>query len=77
MYIVEIRHEGDGLAVPMARIRTWLDHQDIQPSVFRFSLLAGCTIFRLEFKMASDADAFARAFDGQLIGGEGSGSVAA
>lgn len=40
MYIVEIRHNGDGLAEPMAQIRTWLVHQQIEPDVFRFSLRA-------------------------------------
>ena len=77
MSIVEIRHDGDGLAAPMAEIRTWLDHQQIQPSVFRLSLVAGGTIFRLEFKAASEADAVARAFDGQVIGDERTGAVAA
>jgi len=30
MYIVEFCHNGDGLAEPMARIRIWLDHQQIE-----------------------------------------------
>ena len=77
MYIVEVRHGGDGLAAPMAEIRTWLDHQQIQPSVFRLSLVAGRTIFRLEFKAATDSEAFAHAFGGQFIGDERTGSVAA
>ena len=77
MYIVEVRHDGDGLDGPMADIRTWLDHQRIQPSVFRLSLVLGATIFRLEFKTASEAEAFARAFAGQVIGGERPGAVAA
>src|SRR4051794_19455590 len=34
MYIVEFRHEGDGLAEPMAKIRTWLHHAQ------RFPILA-------------------------------------
>ena len=34
MYIVEVRRDGDGLAEPMAQIRTWLDHERIQPNVF-------------------------------------------
>ena len=77
MYVVEFRHDGDGLAEPMADIRTWLDHQRIQPSVFRLSLMPGGTTFHLEFKGASDAEAFAQAFAGQVIGGERRGAVAA
>jgi hypothetical protein len=77
MYIVEVRHGGDGLAAPMAEIRTWLDDQQMQPSVFRLSLAAGGTIFRLEFKAATDAEAFAHAFGGQVIGDERTGAVAA
>jgi len=67
MYVVEFRHDGDGLAEPMADIRSWLDHQRIQPSVFQLSLIPRATIFHLEFKAASDAEAFAEAFDGQVI----------
>jgi hypothetical protein len=77
MYVVEIRRDGDGLAEPMAAIRTWLDHKRVQPSVFRLSMIPGGTVFRLEFKRASEAEAFARAFGGQVIGGEDTGSVAA
>src|SRR5947208_3233949 len=64
MYVVEFRHDGDGLAEPMADIRSWLDHQRIQPSVFQLSLIPRATIFHLEFKAASDAEAFAQAFAG-------------
>jgi hypothetical protein len=77
MYIVEIGHDGDGLAEPMAQIRTWLDHEHIQPTVFRLSLLPESTIFRLEFKALSEAEAVARAFGAQVIGGERSGIIAA
>ena len=77
MYMVEIRREGDGLAEPMAAIRSWLDRKRVQPSVFRLSMIPGGTIFRLEFKGASEAEAFAQAFGGRVIDGEDTGSVAA
>ena len=67
MYVVEFHHDGDGLAEPMADIRTWLDRERIQPSVFQLSLIPRATIFHLEFKAAGDAEAFAEAFDGQVI----------
>lgn len=77
MYIVQLRHDGDGLAEPMAQIRTWLDHQGIQPDAFRLSVVAGGTIFCLEFKTANAADAFVRAFGGKVMGVESTGSVVA
>jgi len=77
MYIVEIRRHGDGLAEPMEEIRTWLDRKRIQPSLFRLSLVSGATIIRVEFNAARDAEAFAHAFAGQVIGGDGTGAVAA
>ena len=78
MYIVEIRRKnGDGLAEPMAQFRTWLDHQRIEANVFRLSLLAEATMFRLDFKDFREAEAFALAFGGQVIGDERPGEVAA
>jgi len=77
MYIVEISHEGDALAEPMTQIRTWLDHEHIQPSVSRLSLLPGGTVFRLEFNIVCEAEAVPRAFVGQVIEDERAGAVAA
>jgi hypothetical protein len=78
MFIVEFFHQSDGLAKPMGRIRAWLDHERVQPSVFRLSLIPGGTIFRLEFDDVREAKAFARAFEGRVIGDErAAGNVAA
>jgi hypothetical protein len=51
----------------MEQIRTWLDHERVQPSVFRLSLIPGGTVFRVEFNAMREAEAFARAFGGQVI----------
>ena len=78
MYVVEIHHNGDGLVEPMEQIRTWLDHEHIQPSIFRLSLIPGGTVFRVELNAASEAEVFAREFGGQVILGEhAAGNVAA
>ena len=78
MYAVEFFHEGDGLAEPMEQIRTWLDHEHVQPSIFRLSLMPGGTVFRVEFYAMREAEAFARAFSGEVIrGGARAGTVAA
>jgi len=66
MHIVEVCREGEGLAGPMAQMRTWLDGIGIQPLLFQMSLMAHATIFRLQFQRAREARAFARAFGGQI-----------
>ena len=77
MYVAEIHHNGDGLAEPMEQIRTWLDHEHVQPSIFRLSLMPGGTVFRVEFNAMREAEAFLQAFGGRVIGGERTDSVAA
>jgi hypothetical protein len=77
MYVVEIPCKGDDLAEPMGQMRVWLDNERVEPSVFRLSLVAGGTIFRLEFKTVREAEMVARAFGGELIADETSGAVGA
>jgi hypothetical protein len=77
MYIVEVRRDGDELAAPMSEMRSWLDNERIQLSVFRLSLIPGGTIFRLEFKAVSEAEVFARVFAGEVIADERTGAIAA
>ena len=68
MHIVEIRHRGADLVATMARMRTWLDHQRIEPSLFEIAFLPGREIrLRLQFKKAADGSAFASVFDGKLM----------
>ena len=77
MYIVEVRCNGDDLAAPLDQMWTWLGNERTQPSVFRLSIIPEGTILRLEFKAMSEAEAFAEAFGGQMIGGERADLVAA
>jgi hypothetical protein len=77
MVIVEVRRNGDDLAAPMSQMRTWLDDQRIQPSVFLLSVIPGGMMFLLEFKAVSEAEAFAQAFGGQVIGDEHAGTLSA
>ena len=60
MYTVEVFRGGDGLAAPLHQMRTWLDGMHIEPVVFRLSIIRGGTIFRVEFRLVSEAEAFAR-----------------
>jgi len=66
MYIVEVRRGGDDLASPMNQMRTWLDAKRIEPVVFQLSIIPGGTVFRVEFRSASEATAFARALSGRV-----------
>ena len=65
MHIVEIHRDSDALAGPMEQMRTWLDAKGIQPTLFR--LTAQGTTFRLEFVLANEAAAFARALGGKVV----------
>ena len=66
-HIVEVHQYGDGLAAPMSQMREWLDAQNIEPTLFRLSLIPGGTVFRLEFRSRTEAARFADAFGGQII----------
>ena len=67
MYIVEVFRGGAGLAAPMNQMRTWLDGKGIKPVIFRLSLIPGGTIFRVEFRLAREAEAFASALAGKVL----------
>ena len=66
MYTVEVFRGGAGLAAPLHQMRTWLDGMHIEPVVFRLAIIPGGTIFRVEFRLASEAVAFAEALDGRV-----------
>jgi hypothetical protein len=67
MYTVEVFRGGAGLAAPMHQMRTWLDGKGIEPVIFRLSLIPGGTVFRVEFRSVSEAEAFARALAGKVV----------
>jgi hypothetical protein len=77
MQVVEVRCSGDELAAPMNQMRTWLDGRHIEPAVFRLSIIPKGTIFRVEFRAASEARAFARALGGKVISEPGNRRLAA
>ena len=77
MYIVEVRRGGDDLASPMNQMRTWLDAKRIEPVVFKLSIIPGGSVFRVEFRSASEATAFARALAGRVFVEPGNHPLAA
>jgi hypothetical protein len=77
MHAVEIRRFGEGVSEPMLQMRTWLDRHHIQPALVQFSFHPGKEIrFRLTFKSAREATAFAQAFNGDVLSGSKAGAVA-
>ena len=68
LYTVEVRLIGGDLTTSMSHMRAWLDHQRIQPDAFRHSSGGAGIAFRVDFKLETEATAFARAFGGRVVG---------
>ena len=67
LYVVEIRRGREELSTLMARTREWLDSQRFEPDAFRCTTDQERLTCRLEFKVESEAIAFAEAF-GHRVG---------
>ena len=67
MYTVEVFRGGGRLAAPLHQMRTWLDGKGIEPVIFRLFLIPGGSVFRVEFRLASEAEAFASALAGKVL----------
>jgi hypothetical protein len=70
LYIAEVRRIGTDFATLMVEMRTWLDHNGINSSVFDHSSGGPGIAFRVGFRREEDALAFARAFRGWLNNGD-------
>ena len=66
LYVVEIRRGREELSTLMARTREWLDSQRFEPDAFRCTTDQERLTCRLEFKVESEATAFAEAFGGDV-----------
>ena len=66
LYVVEIRRGREELSTLMARTREWLDGQRFEPDAFRCTTDDEGITCRLEFKIESEAIAFAKAFGGEV-----------
>ena len=65
---VEIKIVDEGtLAEQMGTVRCWLDHQGVEPMVFRYSFVSSAILFRVDFASEAEAAAFATAFDGKIV----------
>ena len=67
MLSVEARCDAENLVNVMARMREWLDTRRIEPDIFRHTVEGPSVTIHLQFKVESEAFAFAQAFSGQLM----------
>ncbi len=54
------------LSTQMAAMRVWLDERRVEPSSFSCRDGGAGVVVRVDFKVADEADAFARHFTGQI-----------
>jgi len=66
MRTVEMRLQPQELSGTMAAMRMWLDERRFEPSSFTCHGCGAGVLVRVDFKMAEEADAFARCFGGSV-----------
>ena len=64
MRTVEMRLQPNELSGTMAAMRIWLDERRFEPSSFTCTDCGDGVLVRVDFKVAAEADAFARCFSG-------------
>jgi hypothetical protein len=66
--VIRIREQSEeALTARMDAMREWLDHRRIEPSTFRYTFESRGLVFQVDFKLASEAVAFANEFGGRVI----------
>ena len=71
---VEVRVSRHELRERMATMRIWLDEHRFEPSIFNCRDVGEDVLIHIDFKVASEAEAFAKRFNGRLAGfGGGAG----
>ena len=67
MFSVEVCRDAEELVSTILKMREWLDGRRIEPDIFRHTVDEASVTIRLQFKVESEAIAFAQAFSGQLL----------
>jgi hypothetical protein len=67
LHTVEIRRPLADMTRMMSAIREWLDDQRFEPDAFRSTTKGESVVFRLDYKVESEAKACAEMFAGRLI----------
>ena len=67
MFVVEIRiPDKDVVPEHITTMRLWLDHHRFEPDTFRCKKVGVEMVCRVEFKVETEADTFAKVFDGRV-----------
>ena len=66
MRTVEMRLQPQELSGTMAAMRMWLDERRFEPSSFTCHDCGASVLVRVDFKVAEEAEAFARRFGGTV-----------
>ena len=66
LWSVEVRCNAEDLVRVMEKMREWLDARRIEPDIFRHTVEGASVTVDLQFKVESEAIAFAQAFSGEL-----------
>src|SRR5262245_32826433 len=66
MRAVEICLQPSELSQQMGAMRVWLDEHRVESSSFRCHDNEYCMVLSLEFKVARDAEEFAKRFEGRI-----------
>ncbi|HJU17469.1 MAG TPA: hypothetical protein VJ770_13505 [Stellaceae bacterium] len=68
MHVVKVRVSRRELSERMAAMRLWLDEHRFEPSTFTCQDVEEDVLVRIDFKVPSEARAFAARFGGRLAG---------
>jgi hypothetical protein len=64
---VKIRLEGNGISAKLTEIREWLIEHGLEPNAFNYRMDAHGVLCRADFRLPSEAAAFAEAFAGLIV----------
>jgi hypothetical protein len=67
LHVVEIRFAAENFCDMIARLRAWLDDENLQQGTFRYWLTEPDSVLRVDFKAEEQAQAFAQAFGGVVL----------
>jgi hypothetical protein len=68
MYAVDVRVQQGELSRKMSEMRIWLDEHRFEPSIFSCHDESFGVLVSVEFRIAQEAQAFAKRFDGRTNG---------
>ena len=67
-YRVQVCLGGESVGARVAAIWSWIDHQKIDPPVFRYRMTDDEIVLQLDFTRPNDAEAFREHFGCAILG---------